>query len=488
VNSILHLQGTIGNQAVLRLLQANAEERQAGLTGTAPSRFGHDFSQIPLHPPAAGAIQTKLAISKPGDEYEQEADRISEQVIRMPEPQLQRACACGGACPKCQTEQPGQKQERLQTKRVQAGDTGQITAPAIVREVLAAPGQPLDSATRGFMEPRFGQDFSKLRVHTDARAAESAKAIGAHAYTVGSHIVFGAGRYEPLSSFGGALLAHELAHVVQQSGSSESTELSAAGHIAVAQRTRAPMLQGFWVTTEPAGGCGICYGELSSKAPAAAGIMAHHVIQSAFIGELTQLYRLVEFPYSSPTDDNGRLDLAIATPTGFKIGEIKPANKDGEDQGVKDLDWYRTTLQAAYPLSTIEMMDVHAPGSGLKMPDLLATLSGCQSQTLGVTAMRPGLYGYWCQPPFSVARRICPCRPGSTEGETVTEIDAIQTSFDVAAVTARLAGEVEVAIRFEAISSAIAAGVIRTAAVATTVVEDVGLLARFIMFLQAAEE
>ena len=96
---ILHLQRTIGNQAVQRVLQTNAEDLKAGLTGTAAPRFGHDFSRIPIHSPVAGAIQTKLVISKPGDVYEQEADRVSEQVMHMPEPQLQRACACGGECP-----------------------------------------------------------------------------------------------------------------------------------------------------------------------------------------------------------------------------------------------------------------------------------------------------------------------------------------------------------------------------------------------------
>src|ERR1051325_1870278 len=157
---ILHLQRTIGNQAVLRMLQTNAEEFKAGLTGTASPRFGHDFSQIAIHPPVAGAIQTKLAINKPGDEYEQEADRISGQVMRMPEPQLQRACACGGGCLKCQTEQPGQEHEHLQTKRIEAGNLGQTTASPSVQEILASTGQPLDPATRAFMEPRFMHDFS----------------------------------------------------------------------------------------------------------------------------------------------------------------------------------------------------------------------------------------------------------------------------------------------------------------------------------------
>ncbi len=91
VNSILHLQRTIGNQAVQRLLQSNAEESNTILTGTTSPHFGHDFSRIPIHPPVAGAIQTKLVVNKLGDEYEQETDRVAEQVMHMPETRLQRA-------------------------------------------------------------------------------------------------------------------------------------------------------------------------------------------------------------------------------------------------------------------------------------------------------------------------------------------------------------------------------------------------------------
>jgi hypothetical protein len=84
--------------------------------------------------------------------------------------------------------------------------------------VLRSPGQPLDAATRVFMEPRFGHNFSRVRVHTDARAAESARAVGAAAYTVGYDIVFGEGQFEPGTRNGRQLLAHELTHVVQQRG------------------------------------------------------------------------------------------------------------------------------------------------------------------------------------------------------------------------------------------------------------------------------
>jgi hypothetical protein len=89
-------------------------------------------------------------------------------------------------------------------------------APPVVHEVLRSSGQSLDSAARAALEPRFGHDFSRVRVHSDARAAESARAVGALAYTVGRDIVFDSGCYAPRSTQGQRLLAHELAHVVQQ--------------------------------------------------------------------------------------------------------------------------------------------------------------------------------------------------------------------------------------------------------------------------------
>jgi len=88
--------------------------------------------------------------------------------------------------------------------------------PPIVRETLGSSGQLLPPETRAFMEERFGHDFG--RVHADERAAESARAVDALAYTVGRNVVFGAGQYTPHTTAGRHLLAHELTHVVQQSG------------------------------------------------------------------------------------------------------------------------------------------------------------------------------------------------------------------------------------------------------------------------------
>ncbi|MEM9006462.1 MAG: DUF4157 domain-containing protein [Cyanobacteria bacterium P01_F01_bin.86] len=160
-------------------------------------------------------IQTKLTVGQPNDKYEQEADQVAEQIMRMPAartigdartqfrpPTVQRMCAT------CEEE------EKLQTKEM-PGSTPEVT-PAIASRIqsLQGGGQPLPASTRNFFEPRFGHDFSHVRVHSD----ESAQALNANAYTTGSTIVFRQGHYQPTSSSGKKLLAHELTHVVQQSG------------------------------------------------------------------------------------------------------------------------------------------------------------------------------------------------------------------------------------------------------------------------------
>jgi len=104
-------------------------------------------------------------------------------------------------------------------RRVVAADVPVGVSNAGVGEVLRSPGQPLAPSLRAFMEPRFGCDFSRVRVHDDPRAAQSARALSAQAYTVGPHVVFGANRFRPHEHTGLNLVAHELAHVVQQGSS-----------------------------------------------------------------------------------------------------------------------------------------------------------------------------------------------------------------------------------------------------------------------------
>ena len=110
----------------------------------------------------------------------------------------------------------GETEDTLMQRREApgAGDAGE--APGLVDQVLASPGRPLDESARAFMEPRFGHDFGDVRIHADDQAARSARSVDALAYTVDHHVVFGAGAYDAASESGRRLLAHELAHVVQQ--------------------------------------------------------------------------------------------------------------------------------------------------------------------------------------------------------------------------------------------------------------------------------
>ena len=199
---ILFLQRTIGNQAVQRLIKS-------------------------------GALQLKLRIGQPGDVYEQEADRVADEVMRMPEPGVQR-----------QVGPEEEEEEILQTKPL----VDQIT-PLVQRQVeeeeeeemlqaksredatsevpndlesqintIRGGGRPLSRSERGFFESRFETDFSNVRLHDDTNAASVAQSINSRAFTLGCDVVFGPREYSPSSASGRRLLAHELTHVAQQNG------------------------------------------------------------------------------------------------------------------------------------------------------------------------------------------------------------------------------------------------------------------------------
>jgi hypothetical protein len=151
-------------------------------------------------------LQAKLRVNAPGDICEQEADGVAAQIASMPELQLQQPPAGGN----------GQHTDKLpQTQSLQENEVGEIEASSLVPEALRSSGRPLDSSTRAFMEPRFGHDFSRIRVHTDPTAADSARALQANAFAVGDDIVFGEGQFVPGTSRGRRLLAHELTHCLQ---------------------------------------------------------------------------------------------------------------------------------------------------------------------------------------------------------------------------------------------------------------------------------
>ncbi|HEY3861208.1 MAG TPA: DUF4157 domain-containing protein [Verrucomicrobiae bacterium] len=188
------------------------------LAGAAASpRVGHDFSRIPIHP-------------------------ADGQVMRMPELSLQRACSCGssgsgGECEEC-------RKKKLQRKTSGLGAGNNSTAPPIVHEVLRSPGHPLDAGTRAFMEPRFGHDFSRVRVHADTRAAESARAVNAFAYTVGQDVVLDSGSLPPSSKERMGVMAHELVHTLQQPRNGSLPETLQIGSESNAAETEAEQLGG----------------------------------------------------------------------------------------------------------------------------------------------------------------------------------------------------------------------------------------------------
>jgi len=276
---IMQLQRTIGNRAVGRMLQA------------------------------------KLKVGEPGDRFEIEADQVADRVMRMPSSQapaatriaraadsniLMRVCAScqeemrsrqnhGEPCPKCEEKLPRKERQRRSEERQQINAERQRRRQSIIRqrgqgtirrkegpgqspavtpdlhhriEVLShAGGSAFPESSRIFMQQRFGYDLSKVRIHIGAEAAATAQALNARAFTIGRNVVFGAGQYAPETSAGKRLLAHELAHVIQQQGA-ESAPSPPQGKTRF-EHERFPQSAGIFQTPTP-------------KAQTHAGIL-HHV-------------------------------------------------------------------------------------------------------------------------------------------------------------------------------------------------------------------
>jgi len=227
LHPMLELQQTIGNEAVLQLLrsggiQAKPTINQSGDSYEQEANMGAEQVVSSSAPPpiqrkcACGGtpgatgeceechkknrlgLQTKLKVNEPGDIYEQEADRIADQVLAS-------------------RTHPSVGDARPRIQRFSAQPTAQTgTTPASVDQVLASPGMPLEPALRQDMEQHFGHDFSQVRLHFGSTAEQSAQDVNANAYTVGHNIVFGAGRFARGTQQGRSLLTHELTHVVQQ--------------------------------------------------------------------------------------------------------------------------------------------------------------------------------------------------------------------------------------------------------------------------------
>src|SRR5262249_52464814 len=158
---------------------------------------GHDFSRLAVFPELPVRLQSKLAISNPADSYEQEADRVADQVMTQP------PYASLSSAPRFMQRASGSPDDELDV------------APASVDQARAGPGTPLEPGLRHDMEESFGHSFSQVRLHSGSVAEQSANDVNALAYTVGPHIVFGAGRFAPETQEGRHLIAHELTHVLQ---------------------------------------------------------------------------------------------------------------------------------------------------------------------------------------------------------------------------------------------------------------------------------
>jgi hypothetical protein len=228
--------------------QPRSREREQFLQEFTPPKFSWNIGNITMSAPGDGGrpnqgengapggpawhfarplplpIQSKLEVGATDDPLEREADRVAEQVMRIPDPRAtnsgtpRSSSALQKASPTELDATVQHKPAAPQVSRAVSSPIGSgMTAPPIVHEVLSSPGHPLDAATRAFMEPRFGHDLSRVCIHADVAAARSAREVNALAYTVGNHIVFGEGQFAPNTHEGRQLLGHELAHLVQQS-------------------------------------------------------------------------------------------------------------------------------------------------------------------------------------------------------------------------------------------------------------------------------
>jgi hypothetical protein len=257
INSTSHWQRTLGNQVIL-----NTQSEGSDILWTTP----------------AGPIQTKLTINQPGDEYEQEADRMADIVIRMLDPGLPQVAHKGGnskpmpsifegqqksksrkgieedeedvllkkvvVAEKCNCEEDekrvSRKTETPYSESFINSAGSRNVAPELGARIqgMRGDGRTLTASESSFMEPRFGADFSAIRIHTDQEADMHSRALHARAFTVGGDIFFRAGEYTPGEAESHRLLAHELTHSLQQGAAH-----SVIGPYTGARSTAVPFLQ-----------------------------------------------------------------------------------------------------------------------------------------------------------------------------------------------------------------------------------------------------
>lgn len=174
------------------------------------------MKQITSDPTSVPTVQRSLEVSQPSDRWEREADQVADTVMRMPAPELSTSRRwdgiqrCAGGC--------GGEDDREMTMRTVDGSSARSAISPKSQAAIGrlSGGQPMTAGQRSFFEPRFAHDFSQVRIHDSSRAGQAASAVNALAFTRGGNVAFAVGAYRPDSNSGRRLIAHELAHVVQQ--------------------------------------------------------------------------------------------------------------------------------------------------------------------------------------------------------------------------------------------------------------------------------
>ncbi len=250
VSSILDLHSTNENQAV-QLLFGHKSRYVGNLDSSVAPQSSHSFGKIPVHTGTHGNIQPKLKVNSPGDIYEQEADRVSNQIMENPvvaipqsvqrlshnEDEIIQNLPAPSITPIVQRQAPPGEKEKdeieeddsigsVQPKRLQSAVSSnhehvEDLGNRLKRE--KGGGKPMDADMRAFFEPRMQAGFDRVRIHTDSNAVHMNRELGARAFTHGRDIYFGADQYVPNSLEGKKLIAHELTHVVQQGGGQRSS-------------------------------------------------------------------------------------------------------------------------------------------------------------------------------------------------------------------------------------------------------------------------
>ena len=284
----------------------------------------------------SGAIQASIRIGQPNDLYELEADRVADQVMRMPEPGVQRQCSSRNRCPLKDKEE---KKSRIQPKPGYASPERASVPDSFVTG--SGTGQPLDPATRAFFEPRFGADFRDVRVHTGSMAAESAGGISARAYTYGTDIVFGKNQYTLGSPEGRRLLAHELTHVIQQGGAGPGLQEYRAARPVIQKLSTGPQLQ--------RAGCPCCAESVSINGLdkfEEGNWKGHQFIAAVELkypekgpsGNCTlEWWEKTNKPYTVKMQKNQWNDMYALYPNGAPFTDWNEWKKEGDDEGEKDL-------------------------------------------------------------------------------------------------------------------------------------------------------